>query len=154
MKLGIAREEETMKADAKTEDAVLATLYKFAEAYTKRDLDGVLALFAPDPDMVLIGSGADEKRVGLAQLKVQAERDWSQSEAFSWEIGWHSVSMAGSVAWVATDIIANAKVGGEEMSFPMRFTAVLEQRGDRWLFVQCHASVPAAGQTEGKSFAT
>jgi hypothetical protein len=30
-------------------------------------------------------------------------------------------------------------------------TAVLEQRGDEWLLVQSHVSLPAPGQEEGDS---
>jgi ketosteroid isomerase-like protein len=43
------------------------------------------------------------------------------------------------------------KAGGQEMALPGRMTAVLEKRGDKWLFVQSHFSLPAAGQ-EGESF--
>jgi hypothetical protein len=32
--------------------------------------------------------------------------------------------------------------------------AMLEQRGDRWLWVQMHASIPAEEQAEGESFPT
>ncbi len=141
-----------MKADAKTEKAVMAVLNKMAEGYARRDLEGVLSLFAPDPDVVMYGTGADEKRVGLAEIKAQVERDWSQSEASALMYGWTSVSAAGGVAWVAADATFRVQVGGQELSFPGRMTAVLEQRGDRWLFVQGHFSFPAAGQTEGESF--
>jgi hypothetical protein len=49
------------------------------------DLDfreGFLALLVPDPDVFLYGTGADEKRQGLAEIQAQAERDWSQSDPF------------------------------------------------------------------------
>ena len=77
-----------MKADAHTEAAVMATLEQFKQAYEQRDMARLLALFAPDPDVVLIGTGADEKRVGLAEIQTQAERDWSQSPVQS--PGWQS----------------------------------------------------------------
>jgi class 3 adenylate cyclase len=143
-----------MKADAKTEAGVMATLNRFAEAMTKRDLDGVLGLFAPDSDLVLIGSGEDEKRIGLAGVRAQFERDWSQSDAASSEFGWISVSAAGSVAWVAADMTMHVIVSGQEMSYPGRLTAVLEHRGDRCLFVQIHWSLPASQQAEGESWPT
>lgn len=43
------------------------------------------------------------------------------------------------------------KAEGQEMTLPGRLTAVLEQRGDQWLIVQSHFSLPAPGQ-EGESF--
>ena len=113
-----------------------------------------MALFAPDPDLVFIGTGADEKRVGLDELKTQVERDWSQSESLYWEWGWSSISAAGSVAWVAVDAVGHARVASQEMALPLRITAVLEHRGAQWLMVQAHASLPASGEAEGESFPT
>jgi ketosteroid isomerase-like protein len=140
-----------MKADAQTEAAVRDVLNRMADAYTKRDMRALLALMAPDPDNVMYGTQADEKRVGPAEIQVQAERDWSQTEAGSFELGWTSVSAAGNVAWVAADMTFKATVDGQELAFPGRLTAVLEKRGDRWLFVQSHFSLPAPG-AEGQSF--
>jgi ketosteroid isomerase-like protein len=143
-----------VKADTQTEAAVLATLEQFKLAYEHRDVERLLALFAPDADVVLFGTGADEKRIGLAEIRVQAERDWAQSEAFTVEWGWHSVSTAGTVAWVAVDVTGHIRMGGQQVHLPLRLTAVLERRGANWLWVQAHASVPAEGQAEGESFPT
>ena len=143
-----------MKADAKTEAAAMAVLERFNRAYAERDLNGVLALFAPDPDVVLIGTGADERRVGLAEVKAQLERDLSQSEAVSMDVGWTSVSAAGPVAWLAAEITVKATVAGQDTTFSGRMTAVLEKRADRWLIVQWHGSLPAGAQPEGQSFPT
>jgi ketosteroid isomerase-like protein len=140
-----------MKANANTEAAVLAVVNKFIETYVQRDLDGLLAFFAPDPDFVLFGTGADEKRIGRDEVKFQVERDWAQTEALSFEMAWHSISAADSVAWIAADGVGQGQAGGQEFSFPFRLTAVLEQRGNAWLFVQAHFSLPAAGQEEGDS---
>lgn len=143
-----------MKADAQTEAAVMAVLERFAENYTKRDLEGNLALFAPDSDVVLYGTGADEKRVGLDEIKAQIERDWSQSDATSLTYEWTSVSAADSVAWVAADVTFKAKIGEQELTLDGRLTIVLENRAGKWLIVQGHFSLPVAEQAEGESFPT
>ncbi len=143
-----------MKADARTEAAVIALLNKMAECYAKRDMEGLLALCSPDPDSVMIGTGADEKRMGLNEIKAQAERDWSQAESTGLTYGWTSVSAAGDVAWAAADATFHVKAGGQEMSMPGRLTAVFEKRGDKWLMAQSHFSFPAAGQADGESFPT
>jgi ketosteroid isomerase-like protein len=140
-----------MKANGKTEAAVLATLNKLTESYAQRDMEGLMALIAPDDDLVLFGTGADEKRLGRDGFRLQAERDWAQAEALDFQIGWHSVSAAGSVAWLAADGTGRGRAGGQEFAFPFRLTAVLEQRGDEWFFVQSHFSLPSAGQEEGDS---
>ncbi len=143
-----------MKADAKTEAAVIETLNKFAETYTQRDLAGLLGLFAADPGLILIGTGTDEKRIGLAEARDQFERDWSQSEAASIEFGWISVAAARSVAWLATDMTVHLIVGGQEVSVAGRLTAVLVHRDDGWLFAQLHFSLPAGAQPVGESWPT
>lgn len=143
-----------MKADAMTEAAVKSVLNELAESYKKRNLEGALAIFVPDPDVVLYGTGADEKRVGLAQLRMQVERDWSQSDAVWLDFKWMSVSASGSVAWVAADAAFHVEAGGEKMSFPARTTFVLEKRGNNWLIAQSHFSFPAGEQEAGESFPT
>jgi ketosteroid isomerase-like protein len=143
-----------MKADAKTEAAVMNVMNQSMEAFAKRDLDALLALYAPDPDVVVIGTGGNEKRVGLAEINALFERDLVQFEDASFKFGWHLVSAAGSVAWVAADLILHLRASGREISFQVRLTNVLEQRGERWLIVQEHGSLPAAGQKEGEAFPT
>ena len=138
-----------MKADEQTESAVMAVLNTALDAHAARDMDCIVALFAPDRDVLVIASGPDERNVGLTEIKAMYEREWSHGEAISFELGWHSVSSAGSVAWVASDIIVHTEVEGQEMHLPARLTAVLERRGDEWLFVQLHGSLPAAGQADG-----
>src|SRR5262245_17888726 len=143
-----------MKADAKTEAAVKAVLDKVAEGYSKRDRTLLRTAFAPDPDVLMYGTGADEKRLGLAEIQAQAERDWSQTETASVSYKSISVSAAGSVAWAATYAVFDLKAGGQKMTLPLRITFVLEKRSDQWLIVHAHFSFPAAGQAEGASFPT
>ena len=143
-----------MKAPPNTERSVKAVLNQFAEAYVRRDLPSLRSAFASDPDVLLFGTGADEKRVGLSEIQRQAERDWSQTESIDVTYGWMSVSSAASVAWVATSATFNVKAGGKVLILPARITFVLENRSDQWFIVQAHCSFPAAGQPEGQSFPT
>jgi ketosteroid isomerase-like protein len=140
-----------MKADQETEAAVLAVMDSWLSSYQKRDIQGLMRLVAPDEDVLLYGTGIDEKRIGPAQYRLQAERDWAQTEALAFDFAARHVSAAGPVAWVAGDGLGQGRVGGQTIAFPLRMTAVLEKRGDNWLIVQSHVSVPAAGQEEGNS---
>jgi hypothetical protein len=90
--------------------------------------------------------------VGLAELKAAAERAFAQSEDATVSFGWHSVSSAGSVAWVAVDIMFKVKTEGRETSLPLRETAILQHRENKWLILQSHDSLPAAGQKEGEAW--
>lgn len=143
-----------MKADAKTEAAAVACLEAFAESYAHRDMERYLGLFSADPDMRAIGTGTDERRVGLEELRDQIERDWSQAEKAVPRFSRIAVSAAGPVAWLAAQMDVELIVDGEPLSLVGRFTAVLEQRGERWLFAQAHFSLPAGGQDEGTSWPT
>lgn len=90
-----------MRANPQTQAAIQATLGQWADAYSARDLDRALALIAPDDDLVGIGTGQDEWRVGIQEFKAQLERDFAQAEALSVDYEPLVVSEAGSVAWVA-----------------------------------------------------
>jgi ketosteroid isomerase-like protein len=143
-----------MKADSKTEAEVVKVLNQAHDAYARRDMNGLLSAFVPDADALMFGTGVDERRVGSEQIKTQAERDWAQSDesVFSWN--WHLVSMAGSAAVVSAEGEVQAKVGGQEINLPIRFTGALEKRGDKWLFVHAHYSAPLSGEAAGESFPT
>jgi uncharacterized protein (TIGR02246 family) len=141
----------SMKADAKIEAEVKAVLTNLTDSYQKRDLEGLMACFAPDSDTVFYGTGADEKRIGPAEIQIQAQRDWAQTEAISMALDWISVSAAGPVAWAAVDGAFKIRAGGQAFTMPARVTFVLEKRGGRWLVVHGHFSAPAVGQAEGES---
>lgn len=143
-----------MKADAQTEAEVTAVLTRLSQAYTQRNSGDLLAVFAPDPDVVLIGTGVDEKRVGREEVKVQVERDWAQSERVVMELTPNVVSATGEVAWVSGDFTIKVTSGGQEVTMPGRITAVLEKREGKWLIAQAHFSMPFGEQGAGESWPT
>jgi uncharacterized protein (TIGR02246 family) len=141
-----------MKADTKTEDAVMDVLKQSFEAFGRRDLDALLAFFSPDPDVVVIGTGRDEKGIGLAEIKAIFQRAFAQFSEASFQFGWHSVSVAGPLAWLATDVSYHVKAGDRESSRQIRLTGIMEKREGRWLILQSHDSVPDRDQGEGEAF--
>lgn len=140
-----------MKANAETEAAVRNVMNQFLESYQKRDIESLMALFSPDEDVFLFGTGGDEKRRGPDEVRYQAERDWSQMEALRFSFPEYQISAAGPVAWIASEGVGEGSAGGQTLRFPLRMTAVFEQRGDKWLMAQTHVSVPAVGQEDGNS---
>lgn len=140
-----------MKADAKTEAGVMAVLDNFMTAYERRDIQGLMSSMAPDEDLFMFGTGIDEKRIGREQVKYQAERDWAQTEALTFKFTSNHISASGPVAWVASEGLGQGAAGGRKFEFPLRMTAVLEQRGDKWYLAQAHISLPAPAQEEGDS---
>ena len=67
-----------MKADPKTEAAAMGVVRQWFEAFSKRDINGVTAFFAPEIDVVVIGTGKDEKWVGPNETKAILERAFAQ----------------------------------------------------------------------------
>ncbi|MGB3111429.1 MAG: nuclear transport factor 2 family protein, partial [Candidatus Omnitrophota bacterium] len=131
-----------MKIDPGIENEIFNVLNSYAEFYAKKDMDSVLRLFTPGSDLTFIGTDINEKCASLDEFKSLLERDFAIAEDVSWQWGERSVSAAGPVAWVSTECLARANVKGQEMTLPMRITAVLEKRADRWLIAHMHNSVP------------
>jgi len=130
----------------------MASLERFSEAYAARDLNSLMKTIAPDDDVILYGTGADEKRVGPMAIELQAKRDWEQTESASIVFDAVSVSCATTVAWAAVDGAFVIRAGGQDMRLPARITFVLENRNGSWLIVQMHFSTPSGSQAHGDSF--
>lgn len=141
-----------MKADIKTETEVMGVLNRSLECYKTKDVDAMVGLFAPDPDVMCFGTGKDEKRVGLEEIRAQFERDFSQCDSILCELGWHTISSAGTVAWVVADYLVHAAIKGQKMEMTMRVSIVLERRDQKWLIMHMHGSAPMIGQEAGESF--
>jgi ketosteroid isomerase-like protein len=131
-----------LKADFLIECAVKAVLMEFSDAYHAQDLATLLSFYAPDDDVVVVGSTKDEKCVGLTEIKEAYERDFGLSNPVLLEFTWMSVSNMGPICWVSAECLAHASIEQEAISLPARLTAVLENRGNKWLILQQHFSFP------------
>jgi ketosteroid isomerase-like protein len=152
--LAACRKSEVMTvvASQETVTAVRGVLDRFSVAYSAKDLNGVLACFDDGPDGVLVGTGADEWRVGAAALRAQSERDFAQADSLA--IEYHDLHIGGGpgVAWFAAKGTVRAKVDTESLESAVRLTGVLTLQGQVWKIVQSHLSFPAPEQQPGHSF--
>lgn len=112
----------------------------------------MLAVVAPDKDVIVIGSGADERSIGPEEFGKSAKRDWAQSETASINLGDTKVSMAGEVAWFAADVTFQFTMKENQSKLPGRLTGVMEKRKGKWLFMQMHFSTPSSQQQQGQSW--
>jgi uncharacterized protein (TIGR02246 family) len=140
-----------MRADAQTQAAIECVLDRFADAYAKRNVDDILTLFAPEADVALIGTGADERRLGHSEIRRQVERNLDQAETVHWNWMWDTVSRTGPVAWVTADAMIRV-IDGQDINMPVRLTAVMEEVDGSWRIAQMHISMAALNQEEGQSF--
>ena len=141
-----------MRLDDAAERAVLGTLDRYAEQYGAKDVDSVTELFADDPDVLLIGTGADERWVGKSEVRRQFARNFAEAQRTRFEWVSRHVAAAGDAAWVAADAVVHVTVGGQERSIPIRFTVVLERQDGAWRWLHRHASVAAGNQQSGAAY--
>jgi class 3 adenylate cyclase/ketosteroid isomerase-like protein len=143
-----------MKADPHTQARVIQVFSQLAEFMSNRDVDGGVALFADDPDVFLVGTGADEVRLGISAIREQIARDLGQADSVAWTFGPQCISAAGCVAWTTGEVSIRVSMADQTHEVPVRLTTVLEQRGGRWLIQQMHVSMPNAAQAVGQSWST
>jgi ketosteroid isomerase-like protein len=131
-----------VKADVKTEKAILGLLKGFSDNFSMKDIDGMLSLFADEADVVMLGSEDWEMGLGSKNLRPVFKRLFSRKETSRWEWKWRSVSSSGAVAWVLATGDVHTQSGKSETLSPYRLSAVFEKRGDKWLWMQFHGSEP------------
>ena len=136
---------------AQVKGQVEAVLRGMAERYAAGDVDGVLALFADD-DALVVGTGADEVRLGLDQIRTQVKRDISQADSIAIEYGDITVKVVGEAALCFAPAAFAGSAGGQRFELPVRLTAALVETAEGWRIAQFHTSVAFGDQAEGESF--
>jgi len=141
-----------MEANIEVKNGIIELLDKYAQAYKNKDLEGILKLFIDDVDLVAIGTGFDEWIQGKDELWSGLKRDMDQAESVDVKFRNMTYSASGNVAWISGHMNMEAKIDGQEIFLPGRFTAVMEKRNDEWLIAQLHYSLPASEQEEGQAW--
>lgn len=131
-----------MRADAETETLVLGTLDALSETCGRRDLEGVLGLFASEVDVSLVGSEAGEIARGPSELRSFFERLFRRPGTFSFEWGAYEISARGDVAWFLAEATATYTEGESVTAVPYRTTAILQRGDSGWLIAHYHGSEP------------
>jgi ketosteroid isomerase-like protein len=127
------------------DEAVLAVLDRFRHGWEALDADAVLDCFARDPQIVVIGTDADEYWRGSDALVAPFR---SMVGAFTdpvyrWD-GTPQIHVDGDIAWADGRLDTSLTADGERLVVAMRTSWVL-RRAARWEIVQAHFSVaPAA----------
>ena len=133
-----------MRADAQTEAALLEILESFCAGFAARDADGVMQLFAPNPDIVMVTSEEPLLR-GPDAVRAFLHRYARGDTTYSWTWDRRDVSVAGAVGWLLAEGTETVTAGGREEKHPYRMSMVCEKRDGRWLLAQVHGSSPHHG---------
>jgi ketosteroid isomerase-like protein len=129
-----------MQADALTREEILWTLGELRAAMSQKRLEGVLSLFAPDADVVMIGATVPAVARGPIELRAFLERLFALPQTIAWEWDDISISRAGDVAWLWLEGALMID-GRSERAY--RISGVLERRQGRWLWCLFHGSEPS-----------
>jgi uncharacterized protein (TIGR02246 family) len=125
------------------EQALPVLLERLNQGFLRRDVERVLDLFAPDAEVVFIGSEAGETATGAIQLRSLLETLFARPETYRWSWGQLRFKVNDSVAWLATEAVLTVE-GPERLELPYRMTLALERRRGQWLIMHYHGSEPTA----------
>ena len=130
-----------MRTDAQTEAALLHILECFCSRFAARDADGVMELFAPDADVVMVTSEEALLR-GTDEVRAFLRRYVQRPTTYSWTWDRRGVSAAGTVGWLLAEGTEGVAQADHEEKHPYRMSMVCEKRCGRWLLLQVHGSSP------------
>ena len=139
-----------MMTSQQTRLQVMDVLDKMAAYYSRKDLENLLTLIAPE--ISGFGSGPDEVIQNKDEYRRHVERDFSQSDMLTMALSDISISAEGTIAWVCCNCTITTEERGGTLVLRGRLTAVLRGTGYTWIFTQIHFSLPATDQAPGRSF--
>ena len=134
------------------EEAVLATLEEYAEAYCSKDVDRLMSLFDDGDDVSLIGTGADELCTGRSAIEAVIRRNFAEATATRFQWHWKHVTITDGFAVVAITLTIHLSTRDGPLQVPVRWTVSLALRSGRWRWLHRHASSAAASQEEGAAY--
>jgi len=141
-----SNKSKDVKAEPNTAAEILNTLNQVLEAYSQGKLDEMMHLFAPDPDVTLIGIGAENRCVGLENIRSHLKETFDHTAPIvSAELEDPIISEHGGVAWISTGVKVQFEVAGESVNIYYRNTTTLIKQNEKWLIAQMHNSSPLGG---------
>jgi uncharacterized protein (TIGR02246 family) len=130
-----------MKAAEETESALAEIHMAFCSAFERRDVEGVMRLFAPDADTTVVTS-EDALLRGPEEIRAFMDRYVAGATTYSWVWDRRQVSSSDVVGWLLAEGTETAVSPGRREVHPYRMTMVLERRDGHWLLRQVHGSSP------------
>lgn len=123
-------------------EGVRAALDAFHAALSARDIDQMEGVWAHEPYVMLAHPRDKHITIGWDAAKKHLQTLFSfWSDLKVSRRGEPHIHVAPPVAWVSViNDVQGRRTDGQLLSFSVIATAVLEKRGDRWVFVSHHAS--------------
>ena len=137
--------EELIQARVDAEEVI----ERFGRMWEDEDMSAFSRIIANDEDLVVIGTDAAEQIVGYREYERIRRRQFSSFENVEFDVRNRIIKVGADArsAWFAEEFDLLMLVQGSPVSLEgLRLTGGLEKRGDEWVIVQLHTSVPVPGQ--------
>jgi ketosteroid isomerase-like protein len=135
-----------------TKEAIFSTLDDYANAYCAKDIDSLMRVFDDDDNISVIGTGVDELCVGRLKVKKLFKRNFSEATANKFEWDWVDTRVSVNHAIVSLTLTIHLEYMKNQLKIPIRWTVVLKNENNRWVWIHRHASTAASGQTDGQAY--
>jgi len=114
------------------------------EAFRNKDMQGIMDLYAPGPETVLLGTGPGERWTGEEEIKDAYMHFFENFDTSESKLTWLSADSRGDVAWLSAMVRYTYYLKNEKTEFGINLSAVLEKTDGKWRFVALHFSNLAA----------
>ncbi len=115
-----------------------AFLDQYRKAFSAKDADAVVAMYAPDA--VLMGTGPGELYEGTDAIRNAHIEFFKSFDKEERTIEWMKVGTEGKVAWVVASMKFTSYMKDKKAEFLIHATTVLEKRDGKWLIIVRHIS--------------
>jgi uncharacterized protein (TIGR02246 family) len=143
---GVGPDSRGQKKSRQTQDAlapqIMALLQKHDDALNRHDLEGVVEIFAPGEEAVLMGTGPNELWQGVQQIKTAYSRIFRDFDegTMTRQCIWKNGGIRGDLGWVAASCKFSDSKQGKSREYEVNITGVLEKQQGRWYFASLHVS--------------
>lgn len=121
-------------------------LEKHVIANETKNIDLIKEIWAPDENIIIYGTNSDEKLVGWTQVRNAFLQQFQVFEEAYLSLSDQTINLDcdGNTGWFSQLMNYNyTTISGEAKRFEgIRFTGVVEKKGEKWYIVQSHMSIP------------
>ena len=128
--------------EGKRDPGVAALLKEHDEAMNQHNLEGVVALFAPESKTVIMGTGPGERFQGREEIKnayTEMFKDFDKG-TLKHDCYWREGGGDEKLKWGAAMCKFTDSKAGKEREYGLNVSAVVKKEGDKWQFVMMHYS--------------
>lgn len=133
------RGQKTQSADL---SQIVALLQTHDNALNQHDLDGIMSVFAPNANIVVLGTGPGERWSGKDEIRgayTEIIKDFDKGTA-THDCYWKTGEILGETAWVASMCKFADSKDGKKREYELNVSGVLRRIGGKWYFQSLHFS--------------